>query len=264
MTLRDGKRHRSLGDHLALRRQGVRGLARLGDQHAQRPRIRDGVAIPVLARVIDLDGKPRQTLDHVLAGQGRVPTGAACGDVDSVGGAELVVADLHLAEEDLAGFRRDSTQRGFADGPRLLEDLLEHEVLVAALFRLNRVPQDGFERALDGIAVEIGELDPFGRQDGDIAVGQEIELARVVQDSRHIRGDKVFAFPHADHDRGPVARGDDLVGLAGGDHADRVSAGQLAGRAAHRVLERHGLARLLRRAQLLLDQVGDDLRCRSR
>ena len=44
---------------------------------------------------------------------------------------------------------------GVAHGARLLEDLLEHEMLVAALFRHDRVPQNVRDLALHGLAVEI-------------------------------------------------------------------------------------------------------------
>ena len=87
-----------------------------------------------------------------------MPTGAAGGDVDFFCGAEFGFADLHLVEENVAGIVRDSSQRGVADGARLLIDFLEHEVLEAALFRHDRVPGDVLHLALDGLAVEIGEL----------------------------------------------------------------------------------------------------------
>ena len=37
---------------------------------------------------------------------------------------------------------RDAAEGGVADGARLLPDFLEHEVLVAALFRLDGIPLD--------------------------------------------------------------------------------------------------------------------------
>ena len=50
--------------------------------------------------------------------------------------------DIHLVQEDAAGLLAHAAQRGVADGARLLEDFLEHEMLVAALFRHDGVPQD--------------------------------------------------------------------------------------------------------------------------
>ena len=41
-----------------------------------------------------------------------------------------------------AGLLADAAEQRVANGARLLKDLLEHEVLVAALLRHDRVPQD--------------------------------------------------------------------------------------------------------------------------
>ena len=97
------------------------------------------------------------------------------------------------------------------NGPRLLPDLLEHEVLVAALFRLDRIPLNARHRALDRIAVKVGQLDAGQREDRHIAIGQKVDIARVVQHAGHVGGDKGLAFAHADHHRRTEARGNDLV-----------------------------------------------------
>ena len=68
---------------------------------------------------------------------------------------ELLRRDLHLVEEDAAGFLADAAEDGVADGARLLKDFLEHEVLVAALFRHDGVPQNVRDLALHGLAVEV-------------------------------------------------------------------------------------------------------------
>ncbi len=62
-----------------------------------------GVAVAVLAGVVDFDGEAGEALDHELAGEARVPAGAAGGDGDLAGVAEVFVGDLHGFEEDVAG-----------------------------------------------------------------------------------------------------------------------------------------------------------------
>jgi len=67
-------------------------------------------------------------------------------------------------------------------------------VLVATLFRLDGVPLNAGDFAMDGRAFKIGEFDAGQREDGHVAVGQEVNIAGVVQDARHIGGHKRLAF----------------------------------------------------------------------
>ena len=92
-----------------------------------------------------------------------LPTSAACHDVPHARivtrstARELRFGDLHLLEEDLAGVLRDAAEDRLARGGRLLEDLLEHEVLVAGLLRHDRIPQHALRRLGDRPAEEVGE-----------------------------------------------------------------------------------------------------------
>ena len=56
--------------------------------------------------------------------------------------------DIHLVQENAAGFLAHAAQRRVAHGARLLKDFLEHEMLVAALFGHDRVPQNVRDLAL--------------------------------------------------------------------------------------------------------------------
>ena len=82
-----------------------------------------------------------------------MPTGAAGDDLDAAEIAELLLGDVHLIEENLAGFQGDAAEHGVAHGARLLENFLEHEMLEAALFGGNRVPGDVMDLRLDGIGL---------------------------------------------------------------------------------------------------------------
>ena len=84
-------------------------------------------------------------------------------------------------------------------------------MLVAALFRHDRVPQDVRDLAVHRPAVEIGEAHAVRRQYGHVAIGQEKHVARVTQDRGHVRGDEVLAIAQADHHRRAQTRGHDLV-----------------------------------------------------
>ncbi len=187
-----------------------------------------------------------------------MPTGAAGGDVDAGGAGEFVVVDVHFAEEDAAGVERDAAEGGVANGPRLLPDFLEHEVLVAALFRLDRVPLDALEFALDRLAVEVGELDAIESEDGHVAIGEEVDVARVMEDAGNVGGDEVFAVAYADDDRRSRARGDDLVGFRGGEDAEREGAGEPLDGAADSIFKKNWSACGGGFVLNLLDEVSDD------
>ncbi len=220
--------------------------------------MRIGIAIAVLAGVVHFDRNPGQPLDHEFAGQPGMPTGAAGGDVDLLQLAEFVVGDLHLIQENPARVQRNAPHGGIAHGSRLLVDFLEHEVLEAALLRHDRVPGDVLHLAGDGVSVEIGYLHAVRRDDGEIAVGHEEQVARVIQDGRHIGGDKVFIFAQADHRRRTIARGHDLVGLVDRDDREREDARQLLHGLADGLFQRRPLA-VGAFQEVFLDQVGDDL-----
>ena len=133
---------------------------------------------------------------------------------------------VDVAEEDAAGVEGDAAEGGVADGARLLVDLLEHEVLVAGLFGLDGVPGDALEFQVAGVAVEVGEGDAGGGEDGDFVVGEEVDVAGVVEDAGDVGGEEEFAVAEAEDDGRAHAGGDELVGLVGGEDADGEGAGQ--------------------------------------
>src|SRR4051794_30739702 len=140
-----------------------------------------------------------------------MPAGAAGGDVDLAERAELGVADLHFFQIDAAAVERNATECGVADRTWLLMNLFEHEMLEAALFRHDRIPGNVLDLALDRAPVEIGELHAGWRDHSEIAVAEEEEVARVIEDRGHVAGDEVFILAEADYCRRAIARGDDLV-----------------------------------------------------
>ena len=71
-----------------------------------------------------------------------------------------VVGQRHLVEEHQAGVLRHAAEDGLAHGRRLLEDLLEHEVLVAGLLRLHGIPRDPRRFLVDRLTGEVLNLTP--------------------------------------------------------------------------------------------------------
>ena len=59
-------------------------------------------------------------------------------------------------------------------------------MLVAALFRLHRIPLNAGDGPLDGVAVKVGELDAGQGEDGHVPVGEKVDVARVVQHAGNV------------------------------------------------------------------------------
>ncbi len=146
--------------------------------------------------------------------------------VTGVALTEVGVGDGHVGEEDVAGVGGDAAEDGVADGAGLLVDFLEHEVLVAGFFGLDGVPGDALDFERDGGAFEVGEADAGGGEDGEFAVGEEVDVASVVEDAGDVGGEEVFALAEAEDGGRTEAGGDELVGLVGGEDADGEGSGE--------------------------------------
>ena len=245
----------SLVDELGLGGDGVGGLAGLGDEQADGAGVGDGVAVAILAGVVDVDGEAGEALDHELSGESGVPGGAAGGDGDLGGVADLVVGEVEIVEVDVPGVEGDAAEGGVADGAGLLVDLLEHEVLVAGFFGLDGVPGDALDLEGQGPAFEVREGDSGEGEDGELAVGEEVDVAGVVEDAGDVGGEEELALADADDGGRAHAGGDELVGVVGGHDSDGEGSGEVLDGLADGFFEGEvgGVF------ELLLDEVGDDL-----
>ena len=86
-----------------------------------------------------------------------MPRRAARDDRDVLDRGQLGVRDRHLLEEDPPGVERHAPEHRVAHRLRLLEDLLEHEVLESGLLGLDRVPQHPLRAAVEPGAREVRE-----------------------------------------------------------------------------------------------------------
>ncbi len=93
-----------------------------------------------------------------------------------------------------------------------------------------------------GLPLKSVSSTPVEREDGHVAVGEEVNVARVVEDAGDVRGDEVLAFANTDDDRGAGARGDDLVGLGRGKDAECKCACEALDGPANGIFEQDGLA----------------------
>ena len=108
------------------------------------------------------------------------------------------------------------------------------------------------------MAFKVGEFDAGLGEDGHVAVGEEVDVAGVVEDAGDVGGDEGFALADADDDGRAGAGGDDFVRLGSGEDAEREGSGEALDGAADGHLERDGRACCFGVFLHLLDEVGDD------
>ena len=92
-----------------------------------------------------------------------MPAGSACHDLDLPEFAKLLGRDVHLVQENAAGFLSYTAERGVADGARLLINFFEHEMLVAAFFRHDGIPQNMRDLAIHRPPIEVAQPHAVGR-----------------------------------------------------------------------------------------------------
>ena len=131
-------------------------------------------------------------------------------------------------------------------------------MLEAALFGHDRVPGHVLHLAHDRLAVEVAELDTFRRNYGQITVGKEEQITRVVENGRHVGSNKVLVFPETDYCGRTVARSHDLVWLLDGNYRQGENAREFPHRLAHGFFEGRPVS-VAGLEEILFNEVGDNL-----
>ena len=144
---------------------------------------------------------------------------AAGDDLDAVVAAAV---EHQSVEDDRAVL--DAGQDRPAQRLGLLHDLLEHEMLVAALFRGGDLPVDVMVLLFDGQFHRVIDLHAVAAQNGDLAVIHVHNVARVLDKRRHVGGDEVLALAEADEQRCVLTRGINVVGIVRAEDAERIRA----------------------------------------
>ena len=119
-------------------------------------RIGHGVPVAEFGGQIDLDREAQQSFEDVFADQAGME-GRAAGDNDDfpVRG-QVLPLEAQFRQHDAEVIPIQLAGKRLAERPGLLVDLLEHEILVAALLRRHRVPVDMEDGLGDLPAVQLG------------------------------------------------------------------------------------------------------------
>ena len=232
------------------RRERVGRLARLRDADDEVAGTDHRVAVAVLRGDVHLDGQARPLLDGVATHQTGVVARAAGDDDDALRVAQDVLVDV-VGQVDPVRADRAARDR-LGDRVGLLVDLLEHERLVAGLLGRLLVPVDLGDLAVDRLASRRHERDALGAHDDDLAVLDDLDLARLGEEGRDRGGDELLAVAAADHQRALLAGADEDVGVVEAHRDEREVALELGVGGADGLLERA-------ERHVVRDQVGDDL-----
>ena len=175
--------------------------------------VHDRVTVAELTGKVGIDRDVRELFERVLARLTGIKCRAAGRDHDLVEAHELLVGHLQLVKHD-AVILHTRVERGL-DGTRLLHDLLEHEVLVAALLGRLDVPCDAGDGLLHRLTGAVKDGVAVGAHLGELPVVEIDHIFRVRHKRRHVRGKEVFARADADDQRAAVAREEHLLRAVG-------------------------------------------------
>ena len=217
-------------------------------------RAHDRIAVAELGTQVHFRGNPGQCFDHELPHQRGVEGGPAGHDADPADVPQGFGAQPRMLQKDPPLIQGDPPPDGVPDGPRLFEDLLEHEMFEPALLRRDRVPQDLFAGPLLLFTGKGADSETPFLYDDHLAVFQEHHFPGVGEDGRDIRGDEIFLFSHPYDERALFAGGDQLVFFSLVQHRDGIRAPHLEEGLADRRLE------IGAPEDLALNQVAQDLR----
>ena len=113
----------------------------------------------------------------------------------------MVAVSFISSSDTCAILERDAAAKRVRQRARLIVNLFEHEMRIAALLCRYGVPGNFFDRPLDGFALAVEQAIGAERHFADFAVFEKCHLARVVEQRRNVGSDESFALAPADHNR---------------------------------------------------------------
>ncbi len=239
---------------LTQRRQRVRRLPGLADHDNQRPLIHNRVTVAELRGKEHLHRDTRQPFQHIFPRNTRMIRRAARDDHNLADRPDLLVGHMELFNYDFSVFN----PRGKCIRHRLwlLIHLFEHKMLITALLCGIHIPLDPHGLLFNGLLVHIEEPHLILCHKDDLFIFNKINVPRVLQDCRDVRG-KDAAVIHMPYDqRAVLAHGIQLARMIPEKDAKRI-------RALHPV---HDLGDSAQRVSVIIivQQMRDDLRIRVR
>ena len=151
--------------------QGIGSLTTLGDGNHHITAAHHRIPVTELRSILHLNGDATEVLDDLLTDETSVPGCTASHDDDAFGIQQLFLMVDDSTECYVGSFHIDSSTHTVGETLRLFEDLLEHEMRIAALLDLTQVDINGLDlRGKLGV-VDIDHLELLTALDhGDVPV----------------------------------------------------------------------------------------------
>ena len=185
------------------------------------------VAVTQFTCELTCDRDAAELFDRILGSASCIVSGTACGDNDLVDGLEIFFRPFDLVENDLAVL--DTRSNGSLNGSRLLDDLLEHEVLVAAFFRSFDIPCDTGDLLGDGLAGCVKYLDLFRCQFCELTVVEVDRISCICNECGNVGSEEVLACADAQDQRARLTGNYDRVRLIRADNTQCIGTGKTRG-----------------------------------
>ena len=215
-------------------------------------RVDERVAVAQLAREHDLRRDAAEGFQRVFRGAAGIVGAAAGGDDDLIKLPQLLRAQIELVQNHLAVLQARGD--GGAHRRGLLHDLLEHEVIIAALLGCLDGPGDAADGLFDLPARAVEDRDALGRELGEVPVVEIDRVFRVAHERGHVGGKVIFPDADAEDQRARLLDGVERIGPIRAEDAEGVGPLEPRDRAHDGGFEVSPVE--------ALEQVDDDLRVR--
>ena len=100
-------------------------------------------------------------------------------------------------------------------------------MFVAALFRHDGIPGNVLRGALDRASLVIQDANAVLGEDGDVAIGEEKDVAGVLKKCGDVARDEIFVVAEANHGGRAETSGNDFLRVFSRKEHERVDAAQL-------------------------------------
>ena len=182
--------------------------------------IDDGIAVTQLTGQLRPDRDAAQLFHNITAHIAGMIGRTAGGDHDLVDTPQLFIAELEALQYDFPVLHPGLD--GSLQGPGLLHNLFEHEMLIATLFRRLGVPHDPGQGLLNLPAAAVVDGNLLRGEGSKLPILQINDGAGMADEGGNIGSEEILPSAHAQNQRAGVLDGDQLTGVLITDHTQGV------------------------------------------